>query len=170
LPIHLSNSPEPRRSPPRIAQRAVEAPNRRLAIGGWSPNISEELRRRVIAPRRRRTVWPLYRPAAQAVSTPGWRILTGFPQCPHMRARVEKSRGPDQSKAGCRTWNLKGTSLTQDPPLPHSSHIPGTELRVWVHVGVRAPVAAFRAAGNGGGAASCMPRLMGGPARAALRR
>src|ERR1700687_4702714 len=25
LPIHLSNSPEPRRSPPRIAQGAVEA-------------------------------------------------------------------------------------------------------------------------------------------------
>ncbi len=54
LPIHLSNSPEPRRSHSPANRRAVEARGFRLGSEAWSPTISEELRRHAVAPRRRR--------------------------------------------------------------------------------------------------------------------
>ena len=45
---------KPTPSPDRLESRRSPTPP--TEIGGWSPNISEELRRRAIAPRRRRTV------------------------------------------------------------------------------------------------------------------
>jgi hypothetical protein len=51
LPIHLSNSPEPLRPHLPASRKAVEAPRFRCESGARSPNISEVLRRRDIAPR-----------------------------------------------------------------------------------------------------------------------
>src|SRR5215510_6795619 len=71
LLIHLSNSLGPMGSqPPGLNPRAVEAyrlPTVRSEA--WSPNISEELRRHAIAPRRRQAVWRLYMSAARFLST-----------------------------------------------------------------------------------------------------
>jgi hypothetical protein len=51
LPIHVSNSPEPRRFQiPPVNRRAVEAQGFRLWIGSLVTDISEELRRRADAP------------------------------------------------------------------------------------------------------------------------
>jgi hypothetical protein len=54
LPIHLSNSPGPRRSHSPANRRAVENRGVRLGSEAWSPTVSEELRRHAVAPRRRR--------------------------------------------------------------------------------------------------------------------
>ena len=52
LLIHLSNSPEPLPIPPSNHRRpeSRRSLNRRPRSEAWSPNISEELRRRAIAP------------------------------------------------------------------------------------------------------------------------
>ena len=49
------------RSRPPVNRRAVEARGLRSGSEAWSPNISEELRRRAVAPRRRRAELGLYR-------------------------------------------------------------------------------------------------------------
>ena len=70
LPIHLSNSPGPGRSRSPVNRRAVEACGLRSGSEAWSPNISEELRRRAVAPRRRRAELNLYRRSRPQMSTP----------------------------------------------------------------------------------------------------
>ena len=56
------------RSP--VNRRAVEACGLRSGSEAWSPNISEELRRRAVAPRRRRAELNLYRRSRPQMSTP----------------------------------------------------------------------------------------------------
>src|ERR1700720_2176375 len=57
--------------PSPAGRRAVEASRFRSRSKAWSPNISEVLRRRDIAPRGgRRAVWELYRLLAGGLSTP----------------------------------------------------------------------------------------------------
>jgi len=71
LPIHLSNSPGARLLPhPMASQRAIEASKLPTTIGSFVTLVSEELRRRIIAPssRRRRRV-PLYRLRPRTMST-----------------------------------------------------------------------------------------------------
>jgi hypothetical protein len=51
-------------------RRAVEARGLRLSSGAYSPNISEELRRRAVAPRRRRAEFAVYRDPNCQMSTP----------------------------------------------------------------------------------------------------
>ena len=70
LPIHLSNSPGPGRSRPPVSRRAVEASGLRSGSEAWSPNISEKLRRRAVAPRRQRAELNLYRRSGRQLSTP----------------------------------------------------------------------------------------------------
>src|SRR5262249_54560355 len=70
LPIHLSNSPGPGRSRPPLNRRAVEARRLRSGSEAWSPNISEELQRRAVAPRRRRAELSLYMRSGRQMSTP----------------------------------------------------------------------------------------------------
>src|SRR5260370_35500454 len=70
LPIHLSNSPGPGAVRPPVNRRAVEARGLRSGSEAWSPNISEELRRRAVAPRRRRAELNLYRRWGGQMSTP----------------------------------------------------------------------------------------------------
>ena len=70
LPIHLSNSPGPGRSRPPVNRRAVEVRGLRSGSEAWSPSISEELRRRAVAPRRRRAEFGVYRGPNCQMSTP----------------------------------------------------------------------------------------------------
>ena len=70
LPIHLSNSLGPGGPALRANRRAVEARGLRLSSGAYSPNISEELRRRAVAPRRRRAEFAVYRDPNCQMSTP----------------------------------------------------------------------------------------------------
>ena len=70
LPIHLSNSLGPGGPTLRVNRRAVEARGLRLSSGAYSPNISEELRRRAVAPRRRRAEFAVYRDPNCQMSTP----------------------------------------------------------------------------------------------------
>src|SRR5262249_50896427 len=75
-------------------------------IGGWSPNISEELRRRAIAPRRRRTVWAYIGPARGHCQHPAGEFLPA-PLFPDMVAPAGNSKGsgrePEAGQAAVRT-------------------------------------------------------------------
>ena len=76
--VHVSLSsdspvkqPGTRKGPsPRKNRRAAEARSLRSGSEAWSPNISEELQRRAVAPRRRRAELTVYRGPIPQMSTP----------------------------------------------------------------------------------------------------
>ena len=130
LPIHLSNSPEPRGSThqqaggppkPHASDRKSEA---------WSPNISEVLRRRVIAPERRTACQEgLYRLAAGPLSTdprPKNRGLRLGPMQGPRWARTCRIAGRTRSGKLCGRWRHAVLR-------PHSSAV----LCAWWEVSVR---------------------------------
>ena len=130
LPIHLSNSPEPRGSThqqaggppkPHASDRKSEA---------WSPNISEVLRRRVIAPERRTACREgLYRLAAYPLSTDprpknrGLRLSLTQARGGRGPAASQGARGPGNCAAGGAT--------------PYCGHIPRPFFAAWWEVSVR---------------------------------
>jgi hypothetical protein len=76
--VHVSLSsdspvkqPGTRRPHPPVNRRAVEAQGPPIRSEAWSPNISEELRRRAVAPRRRRAEARYIGVQPPPVNTPG---------------------------------------------------------------------------------------------------
>ena len=130
LPIHLSNSPEPRGS---THQQAGGPPKPHASDGkseAWSPNISEVLRRRVIAPERRTACREgLYRLAAYPLST------DPRPKNRGLRLSLTQARGgrgPAASQRARGTGNCAGGGVT-----PYCGHIPRPFFASWWEVSVR---------------------------------
>ena len=113
----LPGGPESRRNPTPPTE-----------IGGWSPNISEELRGRAIAPRRRRTVWGVYRPLAHTLSTPGWRKSSRACARAHMPVQCNMVRPPVECEGG-NSNGVCGHAQDRARPCTNMVLAPGAALQ-----------------------------------------
>ena len=118
-------------------------------IGSWSPSISEELRRRVIAPRRRRTVWPYIGPRRGGCQHPVYEIIPAHEGCwydLHVGRNVRFARPPGAALQPHSSDEVRGLGAGRGT---------GTDRASWSTIWVVGQLAASSRGppANGGGAA-----------------
>jgi hypothetical protein len=123
-------------------------------IGGWSPSISEELRRRVIAPRRRRTVWPYIGPPAEGCQHRSLRNLTsreGVRYDLYVGRKVRFARPPGAALQPHSSDEVRGLGASRGTGTDRA-----LGLTIWV---VDRLAASSRGPPVNGGGAACMCRV-----------